>query len=165
LTTPQYWLDANVFIEASNGVLSFEIAPKFWVWLEDQLKSGIVRSSERVYREVLGKDDELAKWAKNRRGDRYWPRPDTAVQTAYSEIAAYVEQAYGRTSPAKVWDFLNKADCWIIAHARAKGGTVVSRELRVDQTSETPKVPNVCSQFNVGCVDTKEMLRVLRLRL
>jgi len=63
-------------------------------------------------------------------------------EAAYREIVEYLDQQYADASPAKVGDFLGKADCWIIAHALAKGGTVVTRESKVDKTSQTPKVPN-----------------------
>ena len=64
--TPQAedWLDANIFIEANNTFFNIEIAPSFWAWLETQLKAGALKSSSLVYGEVLGKDDNLAKWAR-----------------------------------------------------------------------------------------------------
>jgi hypothetical protein len=160
-----YWLDANIFIEANNQFFNIEIAPSFWVWLEQQLKDGVMRSSSLVYGEILGKDDLLAKWARVRKGVAYWPEPDGDVQAAYREIAEYVEDKYQNSSPAKVGDFLAKADCWIIAHARAKSGTVVTRESKVDKTSQTPKVPNVCEKFDVPFIQTFALLKALGLKL
>lgn len=160
-----YWLDANVFIEANNQLLNIEIAPSFWSWLETQLKAGVLRSSSLVYSELLGKDDLLAKWARVRRGGAYWPEPDNEVQAAYREIVEYVEGKYADASPAKVGDFLAKADCWIIAHALAKSGTVVTRESKVDKTSRTPKVPNVCEKFDVPFIQTVAMLKELKFTM
>jgi Domain of unknown function (DUF4411) len=160
-----YWLDANIFIEANNTFFNIEIAPSFWSWLETQLKAGVLRSSSLVYGEVLGKDDMLAKWARVRKGDVYWPEPDGDVQAAYREIAEYVDTKYKDASPAKVGDFLAKADCWIIAHALAKGGTVVTRESKVVKTSQTPKVPNVCEKFEVPFIQTFDLLKLLKFKL
>lgn len=160
-----YWLDANVFIESNNGGLNIDIAPSFWVWLEAKLKEGTLRSSSLVYDELLGKDDLLAKWARARKGPAYWPEPDGEVQAAYREIADYVDRQYADASPAKVGDFLAKADCWIIAHALAKSGTVVTRESKVDKTSKTPKVPNVCEKFDVPFIQTFAMFKTLGLKL
>ena len=106
-----YWLDANVFIESNNAGLNIDIAPSFWIWLETKLKDGTLRSSSLVYNELLGKDDLLAKWARVRKGPAYRPEPDGEVQAAYREIADYVDQQYADASPAKVGDFLAKADC------------------------------------------------------
>src|ERR1017187_10012537 len=79
--------------------------------------------------------------------------------------AKYVEDKYDNSSPAKVGDFLAKADCWIIAHAVAKRGTVVTRESKVDKTSQTPKVPNVCETFDVPFIQTFELLKLLKFKL
>ncbi len=160
-----YWLDANIFIEANNTFFNIEIAPSFWAWLETKLKAGVLKSSSLVYGEVLGKDDMLAKWARVRKGDAYWPEPDGEVQAAYREISDYVDDKYKDASPAKVGDFLAKADCWIIAHALAKGGTVVTRESKVDKTSQIPKVPNVCEKFEVPFIQTFELLKLLKFKL
>ena len=118
-----------------------------------------------MYDELLGKDDLLARWARARKGPAYWPEPDGEVQAAYREIADYVDQQYADTSPAKVGDFLAKADCWIIAHALAKSGTVVTRESKVDKTSKTPKIPNVCEKFDVPFIQTFAMFKTLGLKL
>jgi hypothetical protein len=107
---PPYWLDANIFIEANNTFFNIEIAPSFWAWLETQLRAGVLKSSSLVYGELLGKDDKLAKWARVRKGDAYWPEPDGEVQAAYREISDYVDDKYKDASPAKVGDFLAKAD-------------------------------------------------------
>ena len=72
---------------------------------------------------------------------------------------------YKDASPAKVGDFLAIADCWIIAHALAKGGTVVTRESKVDKTSQTPKVPNVCEKFEVPFIQTFDLLKLLKFKL
>ena len=160
-----YWLDANVFIESNNAGLNIDIAPSFWVWLETKLKEGTPQSSSLVYDEILGKDDLLAKWARVRKGPVYWPEPDDEVQAAHRDIVDYVDQQYADASPAKVGDFLAKADCWVIAHAHAKGGTVVTRESKVDKASKTPKVPNVCEKFDVPFIQTFSMFKILGLKL
>jgi len=118
-----------------------------------------------VYAEILGIDDALAKWAKNRKKSSYWPEPDGDVQSTYRDIAQHVEKHYRASSPAKLGNFLAKADCWIIAHAKAKGGTVVSRESKVDKRSLTPKVPNVCATFDVPFIETMAMLKILKFKL
>ena len=36
---PEYWLDSNIFIEGKKGPYGFDIAPRFWV-LIDELVAG-----------------------------------------------------------------------------------------------------------------------------
>jgi hypothetical protein len=92
-------------------------------------------------------------------------QPGGEVQAAYREVSDYVDDKYKDSTPAKVGDFLAKADCWIIAHALAKGGTVVTRESKVDKTSQTPTVPNVCEKFEVPFIQTFDLLKLLKFKL
>lgn len=39
-----YLLDANIFIEASRRYYSFDLAPSFWSWVEDQFRAGTMAS-------------------------------------------------------------------------------------------------------------------------
>jgi len=40
---PVYWIDAGVLITAKNGVLDFELSPKFWIFIDQHVESGQVR--------------------------------------------------------------------------------------------------------------------------
>lgn len=157
---PRLWVDANVFIEANNSLTSLDLMPDFWAWIETKLKQDQLCSSRMVYNELLGKDDRLADWARTRRESPYWHTPNQGTQRHYRAIVKHVSDTYGER-PAKVADFLSKADCWIIAHAKDDNGTVVTRETKVDQQSLTPKIPNVCEAFEVPFIDAKAMLERL----
>ena len=39
------------------------------------------------------------------------------------------------------------------------------RESKVDKTSQTPKVPNVCERFDVSLIETKELVKLLKFKL
>ena len=57
--------------------------------------------------------------------------------------------------------FLAKADPWLIAHAIASGGKVVTQETRADEASPRVKIPNVCDFFGVESLNMDDMLREL----
>jgi hypothetical protein len=63
-----YLLDANVFIAAKNNHYGFEFCPGFWDWIDDANAAGAVHSVERVYDELIERDDDLSEWARARRG-------------------------------------------------------------------------------------------------
>jgi hypothetical protein len=86
--------------------------------------------------------------------------PDAAVQATYSGIANYI-QAHRDYSGGQVARFLAGADGWVIAHAQADGGTVVTLETFVLGRTTRVKIPNVCRQFGVPCMNPYEMLRAL----
>lgn len=155
-----FWLDADVLIQSKNGLYSFEIAPPFWSFLDGQVENGLVRSSTKIYEEILrreDKGDKLTLWVKNRRTSGMFVVPTKDVQKIYGQIADYTMEKYSQRR-AKVAAFLSGADGWVIAHAKCDGGTVVSHESRVDRSSLTPKIPNICTQFEVPCIGLAEML-------
>ena len=163
---PCFWLDADVLIQSKNGLYSFEIAPPFWSFLDAQVKAGRIRSSIKIYDEILKREadrDKLALWVKTRKTSGMFIVPARDVQKAYGEIADYVAGKYSQRR-AKAAQFLSGGDGWIIAHAKCDGGTVVSHESRVDKSSMTPKIPNVCTGFKVPCIGLAEMLTKLSFR-
>jgi hypothetical protein len=156
------WLDSNVFIESKNGPYPFDGAPGFWNGMVENAKCGRIRSPMMVYDELLKIDDELKEWSKKMNGLGFFIDPDEAVQRMFTVIADYVESNYDR--PQAAW-FLDKADPWLIAQAKAVGGTVVTREKLVGSDSRKVKVPNICQAFGVRFIDTFEMIRELGIIL
>jgi predicted nucleic acid-binding protein len=157
----RYCLDANVFIEAKNGPYGMDIAPSFWRLLDSQAKAGVICSSTMVYEELATGNDELADWAKARKGTRLFVEPSAHVQGLFNQIAAYVHTQYPEHQAQK---FLAGADAWVIAHAKADNAIVVTHETLVNEYSEKPKIPNVCKRFDVEWVNAYQMLRVLGAR-
>jgi len=159
----RFWLDADVLIQSKNGLYSFEIAPPFWSFLDERTKIDEIRSSTKIYDEILrreDKSDRLTLWVKNRRTSGLFVAPTRDVQKVYGQIADHTMEKYSQRR-AKAAEFLSGGDGWIIAHAKCDGGTVVSHESRVDKSSMTPKIPNVCTAFEVPCIGLAEMLRKL----
>jgi hypothetical protein len=160
----KYWLDADVLIQAENTLYAFQIARPFWAFIVQQAKAERVCSSMRIYKEILRYEDrenDLVRWAKEHRNSGLFAEPERAVQEAFGDIADYVSERY-QERPAKVAEFLKGGDAWIIAHAYCDGGTVVSHENRLDSTALTPKIPNVCHNFSVGCIGLPAMLKKLK---
>ena len=158
----QFWLDSNTFIQAKNGPYGFDIAPGFWKVLDEQSDQGIIASSTLVYKELVEKStDELAAWARQRKERPLRVQPDKAVQDAFAEIATYVAGRYPPTEAAKS---LKGADLWVVAHAKAKGGRVVTLETLVNSQSQKAKMPNVCAHFGIKPAITSDMLRSLGIK-
>ena len=155
---PEYWIDANVFIQAKNGPYAFDIAPGFWAVLDRMNDAGRVASSALVRDELLDGQDELAEWARERGSTAMFLEPDEDTQMAFQDVARHVS---GRYAPNQAGLFLAKADPWLTAHAIAGGGKVVTQETRVGDNSRRVKIPNVCDFFGVESLNVYEMLRAL----
>jgi hypothetical protein len=154
----RFWLDASVFIQAKRKYYPFDIVPGFWAILEEKGESQVIKSPYEVFLELAKGGDELYRWAQERRERNFFIEPDEHVQQVFREIADFVNEAY--QEPAAKY-FLDGADPWVIAHAKCDGGTVVTNEKAVAADSFKVKIPNICRQFEVDCVDTFDMLREL----
>jgi hypothetical protein len=158
-----YWLDTDVYLQAANGVLAFDLAPDFWQLLESKANEEIIGSPRHVYIELVeisGRDDEIAKWAKaQREAGKLFVDPDQTVLDRYTVIADYVNGTCDQSEGDK---FLNGADAWVIAHAIAGGTVAVSEEKMAGMGSKRVKVPNICAHFNVPCIKTEQLLRDLK---
>jgi hypothetical protein len=163
---PRYWIDADVLIQAKNGLYSFDLAPPFWSFLDEQVQNGVICSSTKIYDEILRTEDSsdaLANWTRNRRTNGMFIEPSRDVQTVYGQIADYVMEKY-KQRQFKANEFLSGGDGWIIAHAKVAKGTVVSHEARVDRTALKPKIPNISTDFGVRCITLAEMLSELNFQ-
>lgn len=156
---PSYWLDSNVFIEGFKGPYAFDIAPRFWDLIDEMIHSGRLSCPVRVYDELQDVQDELARWTQERRQLGLFVEPNPVVQEIFKAIAADVMQRYPDNQARR--RFLDRADPWIIAHAIANDGSVVTLEAIVPGTSQQVKIPNVCNRLNVRFINTYDMLREL----
>jgi len=77
-------------------------------------------------------------------------------------IAVFVQQKY-KTPQSK--EFLSGADPFVVAHAMANKGTVVTHEILVDSSASAVKIPNVCENFAVKWKPAYEALEKLGLKL
>jgi len=155
-----YLLDANVFIAAKNTCYGFDFCPAFWDWLVREAASGTVLSVEKVGDELQGHGDALAEWA-TKRGQHFFlpPQPDALPQLA--AVARWVQtQAY---SPAGVTAFLQGADYYLVAQAKAGNHVVVTNE-KPEQSIHRVKIPSVCIGLGIKCVSPYQMLRVEHAR-
>lgn len=183
---PKHWIDTDSFIEAKNGLYSFDIAPEFWAFLDSMNDEGLVASSTLVRDELLKGTDELEKWARehkptailvepdedaqmtlgaewgekkqDQRSTSMFVEPDEDTQMAFRRVSEYVTETY---APNQARKFLGVADPWLIAHAMASGGKVVTQETRVGENSPLVKIPNVCDAFGVESMNIDDMLHEL----
>ena len=155
---PEFWTDTNVFIQAKDGPYAFDIAPGFWSLLDEMTAEGRIASSGLVYDELQRIKDDLAEWARSRKNTGLFIQPDRGTQVEFRRVSEYVRETYAQNQARQ---FLAKADPWLIAHAIAGGGKVVTMEVRVPANSQKVKIPNVCDAFGVETLNTYQMLREL----
>ena len=150
-----------MFIEGKKGPYGFDIAPRFWELIDEMIEGGRISCPTRVLRELLDGQDDLSAWARERRNSGLFIEADPAVQEATAQVIQLVATHYPDNQARR--RFLDRADPWVIAHARVDGGTVVTSETRVPDNSLQVKIPNVCDQLpvQVRSINVYQMLREL----
>lgn len=174
-----FWLDTDSLVRPHREFYRFVTVPKFWEFLEQKAKEGVIASSQFVLEELekgkprkakpheskpdKDKPDKLLTWAKSQQ-DVLFQAPTDSVQKIYAQIAESVE---GNSKYGKHWvqEFLAGADPWIIAHAKALGGRVVTFEKPPEPNSKRVKIPDVAAQFGVECISLWDMLSELNANI
>jgi len=160
-----YLLDANVFIEAAKGYYAFDIAPHFWQALVTEAANGRVRSIDRIEKEIDdGEDDRLKQWAKDSFHQWFDSTDAEDVIEAYRTIMVWASRHNQFTNAAKA-EFAGEPDAWVVAYAIARGCIVVTHEKFNPDVKRRIPIPNVCQAFNVQCIDTFQLLRILGVKL
>lgn len=173
-----FWLDTDSFVRAHREFYRFGTVPKFWDFLEQKGKEGVLASSQFVLEElekgkpskhksendepVQAQPDKLLTWAKIQHGVLF-QAPTDAVQQVYGQIAESVKNNK-RYAAHHVQSFLAGADPWIIAHAKALGGKVVTFE-KSEPLSKNVKIPDAAAPFGVDCITLWDMLSELNANI
>lgn len=108
-------------------------------------------SIEKVSDELVGRGDDLTTWAKQR--DAMFLKPDDGVVESLRAVSAWAARsvADGRYKEAALRAFLQEADYYLIAHARAHGHVVVTHEIPGTSTREI-KIPDACIGLGIKCM-------------
>lgn len=142
--TKKYVLDANCFIEPWNKFYSYKFFPSYWdKFICKSCNDGIFYLQEEIYDEILKKDDELADWVKGNKIEKF--ETDLNITQKVKDIN---DEFPNLTKEAKK---RSMADPFVIAFALLNGATVVTLEDL--GTDSKPKIPFVCKQLNVPCIN------------
>ena len=128
-----YLLDTNIFIQAKNLHYGMDFCPAFWDWVAKSNSKKNLFSIEKV-------SDELK---------------------ALTEVSRWVNKQDYEEAGKNV--FLQGADYYLIAQAKAKNYTIVTHETPSDSKKKI-KIPNVCIGLQIKCMNVYEMLRKERAR-
>lgn len=159
----KYLLDANTFIEAKNRYYNMTVCPAYWLWILQKFIAQDVASISMVGDELRKGDDELAAWAKDN-SELFINVHDEDTQTCFAKVANLVIDNSGEMKPGAAEEFLSGADPWLIAKAMATGATVVTLESYNPERKKKFLIPNVCEAFEVGWMNTFDMLYKLEAR-
>lgn len=143
-------LDTSGLLDAWVRYYPPDVFPAIWNLMDGAARNGEIVVIDEVVREVERKDDGLVQWIKDRPG-MVIPIDDP-IQQHVVEIMA----RYGRLVDTRK----NRSGCdpWVIALARERHFTVVTAEKRTG-TLARPKIPDVCEDLGIPCIETIDLFR------
>ena len=154
-----YVPDTNVLVAAYHHYYAPDICPGFWDSLLHHMVSGRLLIIDRVFEEIIS-PTALVQWTERATGDSYATTATQPIADAYRQLIDWV-QDNPQFTPAARANFARIADGWLAAYAMANGTVVVTNEVSAPQSQSSVKLPDLCRQFGVPCVNTFEMLRGL----
>lgn len=128
------------------------ICPGFWEWIDQRHAEQKVSSVSKVREEIGNGTDELVAWANAR--PEFFAAPDSRTQAEFRAVTEWA--ASQNYTPRAVSEFLQKADFFLIAHARTLDLVTLERR---EQTTGKIKIPNACDALGVRVMDPFKMLR------
>ena len=158
--SPTYCLDSNILIQAWNSYYSPELCPEYWDTLNKLGDTGEIFIPQEVRDEIISTDDDLASWVKSCTIDVRQTSVDVIncwkkIQATNEVHKHLVAESTGRSL----------ADPWVISHAMDAGAVVVTKELFVPNPRATRiKIPNVCKNMDIECINDFELLKRLGIR-
>lgn len=169
----KYVLDADVLVTAARDYFAFDLVPDFWHALEAHANVDRVCSIDEIRQRELKHPDKLRDWARSSFSAAFRSTADDVVIAAYADIARWARRRQAVQGPrreresraAHLAKFLDGADGWLIAFAKAYHHTVVTLESKSGEGAYEIKIPNVCEAFDVPWCRTWDMMRDLGIVL
>lgn len=162
-----YIIDTNILAESNRFHFPHSKTPDFWDWLVFLGQKDIICIPETVYGEIGKGTDELPSWLECNK--EVFFRPSIDAWPAMPDVLSSYVNIFGRgkTIPESLLETL-QADPYVIAHAIAYRGTVVSNEIARNGKPNNYKeirIPHVCRSLNTPCISLSQFLWQMRDRL
>ena len=149
-----YCLDANVLIEAWQHYYSPDFCKEYWERLNELGLKRRIFIPEAVRDEVLKTEDDLASWLK---------KSDIRILNLTGNVTKCLQSIYAKDpihyNLVDNMKYRSLADPWLIAHAMDMNATVVTKESMVTASNKRIRIPNVCQNMGIKCINDYQFIR------
>lgn len=150
-----YVVDTSSFIDLFQ-YYDRDVFPSLWrefeALVERRMLVSVIQVKDELRRERHG--DQASIWASQPSVRELFASPtDEEMLFLRSELAS---SKFRDAVPQHLRSTNEKADIYLIARARVSGGIVVTEERYKPQGT---KIPTICKDFNIGCVNLLGMMQ------
>jgi len=152
---PKYVIDTSSLLELPFSYPKDNF-PGVWQKIEELIDEGKMISSEEVLIELGRKDDDIFRWAKDKK-ESFFPI-DKDIQIAVTKILT----THGNIVSLR--GNKSNADPFIIALASIQACTIVTQETPTGNPARL-KIPDVCNDLKIECLTLVGLLKREELKL
>jgi len=148
-----YCIDTSSLVTGWNDRYPPEVFPRLWENFENLISIEKLIAPVEVYYELDKQDDSIKSWV-DRNSTMFQPL-DEEVQEIATNILASHPTLIDADRPTY------QADPFIIALAIIRNCVIVTQEIWTNSPKRT-KIPNVCKDYGIECIDILSMIRELK---
>lgn len=154
----KYLIDTNIFIESAYRFYAFDICPGFWYFLNKASNSENIKSIIKVYEELQPDKKELENFKEELRNKNFFLQIENIKYESYKKVSIALQKM--KYSKEAVNKFSSGADYFLIALAYQESYIIVTHESKSKTILKNQvKIPNLCEQLDIECIDIAEFLR------
>ncbi len=154
----KYLIDTNIFIESAYRFYAFDICPGFWEFLGKCSESDSIKSISKVYDELTSDNSNLQDFKEKLQKAEFFLSIENISLESYEKISQTLQTM--QYTQRAIQDFSSGADYFLVALAYQEAYTIVTHEAKSGNNARnTIKIPNVCEQLRINCIDIAEFLR------
>lgn len=158
-----YLLDSNVLIEANKTYFPLSRFMRFWCWIEDMARDGLVLMPKEMYFEILIGNDRVTEWISNVRVRNQLLLDE---EISRDKLEAVLSRGYGMDLSADERARIGN-DAALISYAMGcKCRTIVTKEVSSPKkVRANRRIPDVCGDLGVNCISDYELYEELDFRV
>ena len=156
-------IDTNVLVDAARYYYPLDRVPQFWDWLEDMGRNGALKVPLEVYEEVTEGDDALVDWLKANKSAMVL---EESVDAGL--LTRVIERGYAPDLTDIAIEEIGWADPFLVAYAladRSNRCVVTMEASKPSVKGAHRRIPDICADFNVQCINTFLLIRELDFRI
>ena len=146
-----YLLDANVLIRSHGDYYPRNRIPQFWAWLLAQSKRGLIKMPSQIYKEVSESADSLGEWLREKEVRSSLVLDGLDIRHTYQDV---LTRGYAPDLDESELPKVGRDPFLIAAALKLHNSCVVTKEVSSPKKCRANrKIPDVCNQFGVRCVN------------